>query len=91
MMTAGVFFLFLGLLVFGPKKTIEMSQNLGRTLAQFKQAASKFQAQLQEEVRAHEASPSRSHLSSSPDAESDEPTGMTSDGRFSPRDQTIGG
>jgi Sec-independent protein translocase protein TatA len=53
MITAGAFFLFLGLLVFGPKKTIEMSQTVGRALAQFRKAASQFQSQLHEEVRTH--------------------------------------
>lgn len=38
-----LFLLFLGLIVFGPKKTIEMAQEVGRVLAQVKQAAGQFQ------------------------------------------------
>jgi Sec-independent protein translocase protein TatA len=33
------FLLFLGLIVFGPRKTIEFAQEIGRVLAQLKQAA----------------------------------------------------
>jgi Sec-independent protein translocase protein TatA len=51
MITAVVFFLFLGLIVFGPKKTIEIVQSVGRAVAQVKQATSQFQRQLHEGVR----------------------------------------
>lgn len=37
------FLLFLGLIVFGPKKTMEMAQEVGRLLAQLKRAAGQFQ------------------------------------------------
>lgn len=42
--------IFLGLLIFGPKKTLEMSQTVARTLANLKNAAKQFQSQMQEEV-----------------------------------------
>lgn len=45
---------FLGLLVFGPRKTMEMSQSAGRSLANFKRAAGQFQLQLEEELRIRE-------------------------------------
>lgn len=35
--------LFFGLIVFGPKKTIEIAQEIGRVLAQVKRAAGEFQ------------------------------------------------
>jgi Sec-independent protein translocase protein TatA len=37
------FLLVLGLIVFGPKKTIEIAQEVGRDLAQVKKAADQFQ------------------------------------------------
>jgi Sec-independent protein translocase protein TatA len=37
------FLLFLGLIVFGPKKTIEIAQEAGRVLAQVKHAAAHLQ------------------------------------------------
>lgn len=43
MITAGLFFLLLGLIVFGPKKTIEMAQSMGHILAQVKHAAGQLQ------------------------------------------------
>jgi Sec-independent protein translocase protein TatA len=46
MITAVVFLLFLGLILFGPKKTIEIAQGVGRVVAQVKQASSQFQTQL---------------------------------------------
>jgi Sec-independent protein translocase protein TatA len=51
MITAALFFLFLGLVVFGPRKTIEFTQTLGRFAAQAKQAASQLQSEFHEEVR----------------------------------------
>ncbi len=51
MITAVVFLLFLGLIVFGPKKTIEIAQSIGRAVAQVKQATNQFQAQLHQDVR----------------------------------------
>jgi Sec-independent protein translocase protein TatA len=51
MITAAFIFLFLGLIVFGPKKTIELAQSLGRVVAQIKQATGQFRSQLHEEVR----------------------------------------
>ena len=38
MISMMVFLLILGLIVFGPKKTIEMSQSVGRSVAQFKKS-----------------------------------------------------
>lgn len=37
------FLLFLGLIVFGPKKTIEFAQEIGRLLAHVKSAAGQLQ------------------------------------------------
>ncbi|MGH9545992.1 MAG: Sec-independent protein translocase subunit TatA/TatB [Terriglobales bacterium] len=45
------FVMFLGLLVFGPRKTLEMSQAAGRSIAHFKRAASEVQAQIEGETR----------------------------------------
>jgi Sec-independent protein translocase protein TatA len=50
MITGALFLLFLGLIVFGPKKTIEITQTVGRVLAQVRHATGQFQAQLQEQV-----------------------------------------
>jgi Sec-independent protein translocase protein TatA len=38
MITGGIFLLFLGLIVFGPKKTIEMAQTVGKLVVQTKRA-----------------------------------------------------
>lgn len=43
MISMVAFLLFLGLIVFGPKKTIEFAQELGRLAAHLKQAAGQFQ------------------------------------------------
>jgi Sec-independent protein translocase protein TatA len=48
------FVMFLGLLVFGPKKTLEMSQKVGRSIAQFKRATNQIQSQVEEELRLHD-------------------------------------
>jgi Sec-independent protein translocase protein TatA len=40
MMSTGILLLFLGLIVFGPKKTLEFAQEAGRLIAHFKQIAS---------------------------------------------------
>lgn len=50
MITGALFLLFLGLILFGPKKTIEITQTVGRVLAQVRHAIGQFQAQLQEQV-----------------------------------------
>jgi Sec-independent protein translocase protein TatA len=50
MITGALFLLFLGLILFGPKKTIEITQTVGRVLAQVRHATGQFQAQLQEQV-----------------------------------------
>jgi Sec-independent protein translocase protein TatA len=44
------FVIFLGLLVFGPKKTLEMSQSVGRSIAQLKKAASQVHTQMETEL-----------------------------------------
>ena len=48
------FVMFLGLLVFGPKKTLEMSQKAGKYIAQLKRAASQIQSQVEQELRSVE-------------------------------------
>jgi sec-independent protein translocase protein TatA len=48
MMTELAFIMFLALIVFGPRKALEMGQTLGRTIAKFKQAASQLQSELQD-------------------------------------------
>ena len=50
MITAVVFMLFLGLIVFGPKKTVEIAQTIGRLLGQVKHATGQFQTQIEQEV-----------------------------------------
>lgn len=60
MITAVVFLLFLGLVVFGPNKTIEIAQSVARVVAQVKQAASHFQTQLHEEVHLRDKTDSAS-------------------------------
>ena len=50
MITAAAFFLFLGLIVFGPEKTVEMAQMLARVLAQVKHGAAQFQSQIESEI-----------------------------------------
>ena len=51
MITVVVLLLFFGLIVFGPKKTIEIAQSIGRVVAQVKQATNQFQTQLFNEER----------------------------------------
>jgi Sec-independent protein translocase protein TatA len=46
MMTEIIFVLFLGLIVFGPRKTLEMAQKLGGVVAKFKHAATQLQSEL---------------------------------------------
>jgi Sec-independent protein translocase protein TatA len=43
MISLVAFLLFLGLIVFGPRKTIEFAQEIGRLLAQLKRAAGQLQ------------------------------------------------
>ena len=50
-----LFFMLLGLVVFGPKKSIEMGTQLGRALAGFKRARSHFQTQLKAAVQDSDA------------------------------------
>lgn len=45
-----VFLVFLGLLLFGPKKLPEIGRQLGRIMAEFKRASEEFQSQLRAEV-----------------------------------------
>jgi Sec-independent protein translocase protein TatA len=49
MMSTGILLLFLGLIVFGPKKTLEFAQEIGRLVAHLKQTASQVLAG--EEIR----------------------------------------
>lgn len=56
MITAVVFMLFLGLIVFGPKKTVEIAQTIGRLLAQVRHASGQFQSQIEQEVCTQERS-----------------------------------
>jgi Sec-independent protein translocase protein TatA len=51
------FVIFLGLLVFGPRKTLEMSQTVGRYLAQFKVAGRELRQQLEEQLSAPPVEP----------------------------------
>jgi Sec-independent protein translocase protein TatA len=68
MITGALFLLFLGLIVFGPKKTIEIAQTTGRVLAQVKHATGQFQAQVQEQVLADDKSDARKrHVTSKQD------------------------
>jgi Sec-independent protein translocase protein TatA len=41
--SAATFLLFLGLIAFGPKKTMQFAQEIARVLAQFRRAAEQFQ------------------------------------------------
>jgi len=50
MIIAVVFTLFFGLIVFGPKKTVELAQAIGHLLVQAKHATSQFQIQIKQEV-----------------------------------------
>ncbi|MFZ0201206.1 MAG: hypothetical protein WB523_08535 [Candidatus Sulfotelmatobacter sp.] len=43
------FLLILGLIVFGPRKTIEYAQEIGRVLAQVKRATGQFQQSVLEQ------------------------------------------
>jgi Sec-independent protein translocase protein TatA len=47
MISLSIFLLLMGLIVFGPKKTIEMAQALGRMIAQVKQSAGEFQSHIE--------------------------------------------
>jgi Sec-independent protein translocase protein TatA len=60
MITAALFFLFLGLVVFGPRKTIEFTQALGRFAAQAKRASGQLQSEFHEEVRTSNRADGRS-------------------------------
>jgi Sec-independent protein translocase protein TatA len=51
MIAEAAFLLFFGLLVFGPKKTIEMAQRMGSSLAPFKRTAGQFQSEIEGELR----------------------------------------
>ena len=57
-----VFVIFLVLLVFGPKKTLEMSQKVGQSIAQFKRAASQVQGQIQAELLSQQPDSKRPDL-----------------------------
>jgi Sec-independent protein translocase protein TatA len=50
MITAIGLAVFLGLLIFGPKKTLEMSQTVARAVAGLKHAARQVQSQIQDEL-----------------------------------------
>lgn len=65
MITGAAFLLLLGLIVFGPKKTIEIAQTFGRVLAQVKSATGQFQTQLHDEVRVHDKADSVGNLEKS--------------------------
>ncbi len=56
MITAVLFMLLLGLIVFGPKKTVEIAQTIGRLLVHVKHATSQFQTQIEQEVCTQERS-----------------------------------
>jgi Sec-independent protein translocase protein TatA len=42
MMSSVIFVVFLGLIIFGPKKTLEFAQEIGRLVAHMKRAAGQF-------------------------------------------------
>jgi Sec-independent protein translocase protein TatA len=46
MITAMIFALFLALVVFGPKKTVEMCGTVGRAMSQFKHTADQLRSNL---------------------------------------------
>jgi Sec-independent protein translocase protein TatA len=72
MMSMGILLLFVGLIVFGPRKTLEFAQEIGRLIGHFKQAAGQFAAG--EEVRMPHPQPQMELLvagSPSPDARSE--------------------
>jgi Sec-independent protein translocase protein TatA len=50
MMIEIIFVVFLGLIVFGPRKTLEMAPKLGGVVAKFKHAASQLQSELTEQA-----------------------------------------
>ena len=54
MITAVLFMLFLGLIVFGPKKTVEIAQTVGRLLVHLKSATGQFQTQIEQELSTQE-------------------------------------
>ena len=54
MMTEVAFLMILALLVFGPKKSLEMGQTLGRMIAKLKHAASQLQSELHAEAQARD-------------------------------------
>ena len=47
----------LGLVVFGPKKLVEVGQHIGQALAAFKKATAEFQSQLGAEIARAEKQP----------------------------------
>ncbi len=51
------FLLLLGLIVFGPKKTIEMAQSAGEMLGKVKKATGHLQRQLGDELQEREKAP----------------------------------
>ena len=54
MISMAFFLLLLGLIVFGPKKTIEMAQSAGEMLGKVKQATAQFQSQMSDEIKAQD-------------------------------------
>lgn len=68
MMTEIIFVLFLGLIVFGPRKTLEMAQKLGGVIAKFKHAANQLQSELtaQADVRTTLPESEPLHLAETP-------------------------
>ncbi|MGA7216930.1 MAG: twin-arginine translocase TatA/TatE family subunit [Candidatus Sulfotelmatobacter sp.] len=68
MMTEIIFVVFLGLIVFGPRKTLEMAQKLGGLVAKFKHAASQLQSELTDQIHERDTSAVAEplHLSETP-------------------------
>ncbi len=54
MISMAFFLLLLGLIVFGPRKTIEMAQSAGEMLGKVKHATAHFQSQMSNEIKAQD-------------------------------------
>lgn len=65
MITTAIFLLLLGLIVFGPKKTIEMAQAAGEVLGKVKRATGQLEWQLSDEVRAQDKGDIKTRLAAS--------------------------
>ncbi len=46
-----LFIMVFGLLVFGPKKSLEIAKQIGRAVGELKRVSSRFQSQLEDELK----------------------------------------